>query len=110
MKPSKLLVAILPLVFIAACAGTPAQPGPGGEPAKRSTGVVIDDAAITAKVKAALLADADIKALVINVDTAKGVVSLKGEIKTLALRRKAEALAREVEGVKSVVNQLVVTG
>lgn len=110
MKVSKLLAALLSLAFLAACAGTPGTPGPNGEPPKRSAGEVIDDAAITAKVKAALLTDADIAGLKINVDTKEGVVSLKGEIKTLALRRKAEALAKEVQGVKSVNNQLIVTG
>ena len=109
MKTTSLLAALLSLAFVAGCAAT-APSASTGEPAKRSTGEVIDDAAITAKVKTALLADSDIAGLKINVDTAEGVVSLKGEIKTLALRRKAEALARAVGGVKSVNNQLVVTG
>jgi osmotically-inducible protein OsmY len=37
-------------------------------------------------------------------------VVLKGEIKTLVLRKKAESIAKEVNGVRSVDNQLVITG
>jgi osmotically-inducible protein OsmY len=70
----------------------------------------VDDVAIGTKIKAALAADPELSALKINVDTKQGAVSLKGEVKTIALRRKAEELARKVEGVKSVDNQLVITG
>jgi osmotically-inducible protein OsmY len=77
---------------------------------KKSVGAVVDDALITSKVKAAFVADPDISAFKINVDTAKGVVSLKGEVKTLALRRKAESIASGVEGVRKVDNQLIITG
>lgn len=77
---------------------------------KKSAGAVVDDALVTSKVKAALLKDPDISGLKINVDTSKGVVSLKGEVKTLALRRKAESIAAGVDGVRRVDNQLVITG
>lgn len=77
---------------------------------KKSVGAVVDDALITSKVKAALLKDPDISGFKINVDTSKGVVSLKGEVKTLALRRKAEAIAAGIEGVRKVENQLIITG
>jgi hyperosmotically inducible periplasmic protein len=76
----------------------------------KSAGAVVDDALITSKVKTALLADKDISGLKINVDTSKGVVSLKGEVKTLALRRKAESIAAGVDGVRKVDNQLIITG
>jgi osmotically-inducible protein OsmY len=109
MKTTKLLTVLLPLAFVVGCAGT-TQSGSQGDTGSRSTGAVIDDAAITAKVKTALLADPEISGLKINVDTAQGTVSLKGEIKTLALRKKAEGIVRGVAGVKSVNNQLVVTG
>ena len=76
----------------------------------KSAGQVVDDTVITSKVKAALLADPDIAGLKISVDTAKGKVTLKGEVKSLALWRKAESLARGVDGVQAVNNQLVITG
>jgi osmotically-inducible protein OsmY len=81
--------------------------GYGGE---RTTGQVVDDATITTQVKAALAADPDLSAMKINVDTDKGAVRLKGEVKSIALRRKADSVAARVKGVRSVDNQLVVTG
>ncbi len=49
-------------------------------------------------------------ALKINVDTTQGNVRLRGEVKSMVLRRKAEDTARKIEGVKSVDNQLMITG
>lgn len=109
MKTTKLLAVLLSIAFVAGCASTGSDKK-GDASASRSTGQVVDDATITAKVKSALLADADISGLKINVDTDKGVVRLKGEIKTFALRKKAEEIAKGVTGVKSVDNQLVITG
>jgi len=74
----------------------------------RSAGVVVDDAMVTTKVKTALLADSDIKGLAINVDTSQGVVSLNGEVKNQAQVDRAAKLAGEVEGVKSVLNNLTI--
>ena len=101
----------LPVMLLAAAlaAGCGTMSGKQ-ETSQKSTGQVVDDAVITSKVKAALLADPDIAGLKINVDTAKGKVTLKGEVKSLSLWRKAESLARGVEGVQSVNNQLVITG
>ncbi|OWW19763.1 BON domain-containing protein [Noviherbaspirillum denitrificans] len=93
-------------VLAAGCAGMDGRQ----DTSQKSAGQAVDDTVITSKVKAALLADPDIAGLKINVDTAKGKVTLKGEVKSLALWRKAESLARGVEGVKEVSNQLVITG
>lgn len=79
---------------------------PAGE--NRSAGGVVDDAMLTTKVKTALLADSDIKGLDINVDTSEGVVSLNGEVKNQAQVDRAAKLAGEVDGVKSVLNNLTV--
>jgi hyperosmotically inducible protein len=107
MKHTKLLALLLSVAFVAGCAATK---GDSQTSSSRSTGQVVDDAAITAKVKAALLADPDVSALKINVDTTQGNVKLKGEVKSLALRKKVESLAKGVAGVKSVDNQLIITG
>jgi hyperosmotically inducible protein len=109
MKTTKLLALLLSVAFVAGCAATKSDSSSGAT-AKRSTGEVIDDAAITAKVKTALLADPEISALKIDVDTKESVVRLKGEIKTLVLRKKVESIARGVAGVKSVDNQLIISG
>ena len=91
---------------LAGCAGMPG--GPGGP--TRTAGQAVDDATIGTKMKAALAADPELSALKINVDTTQGNVRLRGEVKSMALRRKAEDLARKIEGVKSVDNQLMITG
>jgi hyperosmotically inducible protein len=109
MKMTKLLALMLSAAFVVGCAATKGEPGSPSS-ASRSTGQVVDDAAITAKVKAELLKDPEISGLKINVDTVQGAVKLKGEIKSVALRKKVEELAKGVAGVKSVDNQLLVTG
>ena len=66
-----------------------------------------DDANITTRVKTALLNDPDIVGQ-IDVDTADGVVTLSGAVKTAAERDKAIALARKVTGVSDVKSTLQV--
>lgn len=71
-------------------------------------GVAIDDVEITAKVKAAILAEPGLKTLQISVDTVKGVVTLTGAVDTQSHSDKAKSLASAVSGVSGVKNQLVV--
>ena len=66
----------------------------------------IDDASITAQVKAGLAKDADLSAIKINVDTANGAVTLSGLATSAAARDRAETIAKGVKGVTSVNNQL----
>ena len=66
------------------------------------------DAALTAAVKTKFLADTKVSGLKIDVDTSKGVVTLSGTVPTAAERTQAVAIARETDGVKSVVNKLKV--
>jgi hyperosmotically inducible protein len=93
----KSVVSAILLGLVLGCAG-----------AGTKTGEFVDDRAITAKVKTALAKDPDVSALAVNVDTDKGVVTLKGEVKSPTERAKAAQLARNVEGVKSVNNHLTV--
>jgi hyperosmotically inducible protein len=72
----------------------------------RSTGEVVDDSMLTAKVKAALIADPVTKAGQINVDTNGGIVQLSGFVDSSAEKSKATEVARTVEGVRDVQNQL----
>lgn len=66
------------------------------------------DMGITAKVNAALVADDQLKATRINVDTRDGQVTLSGQAPDAASRERATMLAAAVEGVRQVNNQLVV--
>jgi hyperosmotically inducible protein len=67
------------------------------------------DSWLTTKVKSALAADVGLKTLTgINVDTTGSVVTLKGSVDTAANKSRAEQVARGVEGVSSVKNELTV--
>ncbi len=84
-------------VAIAGCAPTEKS---------KSTGEVIDDAAITAKVKSVLIKDPEISAAEINVDTYKGKVLLSGFVSDSEDVWRAGKLARDIKGVRSVTNDL----
>lgn len=69
---------------------------------------VVDDAAITTALKAKFVADADLKALDISVDTVGGVVTLTGMAPSATAKDRATAIARTVDGVSNVNNNLTV--
>ena len=73
-----------------------------------SAGEVIDDSILTAKVKAALIADSSTKAHQINVETQGGVVQLSGFVDNAAAKSAATNVAKSVTGVKDVKNELSV--
>ncbi|OON40038.1 molecular chaperone OsmY [Izhakiella australiensis] len=66
----------------------------------------MDDSGITAKVKAALVNDSEIKSTDISVKTHKGVVTLDGFVAAQEQAEKAVAVAKNVAGVKSVSDKL----
>ena len=71
-------------------------------------GEAMGDAAITGKVKTALIADPDVKALKIDVDTKDNVVTLNGTADTQTNADKAVTIAKGIDGVKSVDNRLTI--
>lgn len=70
----------------------------------------VDDATVTAKVKAQLLEDESVKGLEVDVDTHDGTVLLSGLVRNPAHITQAEKIARNVEGVKDVKNELKIKG
>ncbi len=74
---------------------------------REKAGAAIDDAEITAKVKAAIFAEPRLESLQISVDTVKGVVTLSGSVDSISNSDKAKTLASAVAGVKDVENRLV---
>lgn len=68
----------------------------------------VEDENITAKVKAALLQDPDIKSLDVSVETYRGHVLLSGFVEDENQVRKAGRIASGVRGVVSVKNALIV--
>ena len=75
-------------------------------PARTTVGTEIDDTVVTARVKATLLSDPDVKSNDIKVETRKGRVQLSGFVGTQARIDNAIALTRKVEGVKGVENAM----
>ncbi len=103
MKKSNIVIRCLLVlalvVALAACASTPKQ---------ASTGEFIDDSVITTKVKTQLAADNLLKSFQISVETYRGTVQLSGFVGSRELVDKAEQIAKSVQGVKAVKNDLIV--
>ena len=72
-----------------------------------SVGAAIDDSAITARVKASYMNDDRLKGAHIKVTTTNGVVTLTGSAGSAASRDAAEELARGVDGVKSIDDEVM---
>jgi len=68
----------------------------------------VDDAMLTARVKTQITADGRVSPSRVNVDTLNGIVMLKGEVPTQQEKDAAAEVARKVEGVVRVDNQLIV--
>ena len=71
-----------------------------------TAGQNVDDSMLTAKVKAKLTEDSTTKAYEINVGTQKGVVQLTGFVDSTTMKARAGEIARSVDGVKDVRNDL----
>lgn len=71
---------------------------------------VLDDAGVTTRVKARLVADPEVNAFHIDVDTVDGQVTLNGKVATEHQRREAGDLATRTEGVETVNNLIQVAG
>jgi osmotically-inducible protein OsmY len=82
---------------VTGCAGTATQ---------TSTGEKIDDTMITSKVKAKFVEDPAVSALNIAVETFRGNVQLSGFANNATEMARAAELARHVDGVKSVKNDI----
>jgi len=74
----------------------------------KTVGETIDDATITTRVKTAMLNDANVGGLRIDVDTFKGVVTLSGRVKSPVEHDQAIAIARRTSGVVNVKDALQV--
>ncbi|HCJ6374602.1 MULTISPECIES: molecular chaperone OsmY [Citrobacter] len=64
------------------------------------------DTAITSEVKAKLLADDIVPSRKVKVETTDGVVQLSGTVDSQAQSERAESIAKAIDGVKSVKNDL----
>jgi osmotically-inducible protein OsmY len=102
MKTIKLftaLVATTMLLTTFGCAATRTH---------EATGQYVDDSVITTKVKSAILGEPGLKVSEINVETFKGVVQLSGFVSSRSDIDSAVKVARNVDGVKSIKNDMQV--
>lgn len=102
MKTRHGLSGLILSMFFAVCAGC------GSTNTESSAGEFIDDTVITTKVKAAIFNDPDLSVREINVETFKGVVQLSGFVNTQAEIEKAGNVAREITGVTSIRNDILI--
>jgi osmotically-inducible protein OsmY len=91
------IAALVAAMLLAGCAGSSTQ---------QSTGEFIDDAAITTKVKARFIEDPLVSALGIQVETFRGDVQLSGYANSPSEIDRAAQIARKVEGVRDVKNDI----
>jgi osmotically-inducible protein OsmY len=94
-----LLAALVASTVVVGCSSAPTQ---------QAAGEAVDDGVVTAKVKAALVADPVTKSHQIDVETFKGTVQLSGFVETDEARTRALQLARNVDGVKKVKDAMEV--
>jgi osmotically-inducible protein OsmY len=103
MKKRNLFIRCFVLMMLiasfVACASTSKQEG---------AGEYVDDSVITTKVKSLIAADDFLKSFQISVETYKGIVQMSGFVGTQMAVNKAGEIARGVQGVKSVKNDLIV--
>src|SRR5580658_10346221 len=82
--------------------------GCAGDRYHQSTGESIDDEGISMHVRSALSGDAEYKYENVHVTTFKGTVQLSGFVDTSAQKSRAGDLAKGVEGVKDIQNNITV--
>jgi osmotically-inducible protein OsmY len=89
----------LTLVTVTGCAVTRGQ---------QTAGAYVDDTAITASVKTRMLEDERVAGTSVTVETLNGTVMLSGFAKSQAEKAAAESIARKVDGVRAVKNEITV--
>jgi hyperosmotically inducible protein len=92
-------IAASALLAISACSVTRGQ---------QTTGAYLDDSAITASVKSRFVENKDVDAAAIKVETLNGTVMLSGFAKNSNEKATAETIAKKVDGVKLVKNEIAV--
>ncbi len=92
-------IATLVLLTASGCAVTRGQ---------ETVGAYVDDTAITTSVKARMIENKDVAGTSIRVETLNGTVMLSGFAKSSLEKNTAENIARNVNGVKMVKNEIAI--
>lgn len=91
-----------------AFAGPTGASAADGKTTTESVKTTVSDSWITSKTKIALFADSRTPGSAVSVETKNGMVSLRGKVENAAEKQAAEEIARGIEGVKGVRNELQV--
>lgn len=102
-KISSVCVALAMALPLAAITGLV---GCAGNASERSTGQYIDDQSLTARVKSALAHNSEYKFDNVSVTTFRGTVQLNGFVNNSAQKSRAEEVARQVQGVERIENNI----
>jgi hyperosmotically inducible protein len=97
---TRLMTAAMASLLVAGLAAAPSF-------AEETAGQKVDDVTVLTKIKADLLQSKNVDGLDVNVDVKDGRVTLSGTASTDAERAKAESIAKNASGVKSVENKIV---
>ena len=108
LKLRKTLIAAAMTAVIGASGAVYAQSASTSSTESATVGDAITDTAITTKVKAKLIADNRTKTTKISVETNNGIVTLGGKARSAKAKEAAETIAKGVDGVKSVVNDIAI--
>ena len=98
----KLAIATLSTVVLLAATGCAVTRG------QETVGAYVDDTVITSTVKSRFVEDVQVSAAAISVETLNGTVMLSGFAKSNLERNAAETIARRVNGVKLVKNEIAI--
>lgn len=93
------IVSAVALLTVSGCAVTRDQ---------QTVGAYIDDTTITTQIKSRFFENKGVAGTSISVETLNGIVLLSGFAKSTTEKLTAESIARKVNGVKSVRNEIVV--
>ena len=102
MNTRNTLSALLAAVVLTTAAGCAVTRG------QESVGAFVDDTAITTAVKARFIDNKNVDASSISVETLNGTVTLSGFVKNGTDRTTADSIARTVNGVKAVMNEIAI--
>jgi hyperosmotically inducible periplasmic protein len=75
---------------------------------RQSAGEYVDDASIATKVRTAIVGDPDLKLRQIDVNVMDKVVQLSGFVDSAQQKSRAADVAKRVDGVRAVKNDIVV--
>jgi len=98
----KVLILVASLFLVSGCLSTNSRLSES-EPVK-----YVEDSVLTAKVKTAILSQKGFEGLSIHINSYKGVVQLSGFVDTDVNKELAGQIARNVDGVTELVNNLIV--